>query len=122
MKLLKEQIGNKIDTVARQYKLEWDESIQRREHPYIDRLQKIKDLLFSKDSDQQQNGLKELESLLLSLHAWDGYFHFSFDQGDKYKDKFVDNFNNWNEWYTFLERIVSDTKEYLKQENININK
>jgi len=117
---LKEQIDHKIDTVLRQYELEWDESIQRRKHPYIKELQKIKDLLFSKDLNQQKKGLKGLESLLLSLRAWDDYFHFSFDSGDKYKDKFIDNFNNWNEWYEFLESIVSDAKEYLKQENIDI--
>jgi len=121
---LKEQIENKIDTVLRQYNSEggWWESRPLKEHPYATSLKEIREQLFSNNIKDKQEGLKRLESLLLSLRAWDDYFHFAFDDGDKYKDKFVDDFNNWNEWYTFLESIVSDAKEYIKQENIDINK
>ena len=120
---LKEQIENKIDTVLRQYDSEggWWESRPLKEHPYSTSLKEIREQLFSNNIKDKQEGLKRLESLLLSLRAWDNYFHYAFDYGDKYKDKFIDDFNNWNEWYAFLESIVSDAKEYLKQENIDID-
>jgi len=120
MKRLKEQIENKIDTVLRQYDSEggWWESRPLKEHPYSTSLKEIREQLFSNNIKDKQEGLKRLESLLLTLRAWeDRYNVFSKDD----KNTYVDNFNNFNEWYDFLKSIVSDAKEYLKQENIDID-
>ena len=119
MKRLKEQIENKIDAVLRQYELEGEkwESRPLQEHPYATTLKEIRDQLFSNNTKDKQEGLKGLESLLLSFRAWEMYLEYYDDQGgDEYKDKYVDNFNNWDEWYEFLKSIVSDAKEYIKQE------
>ena len=125
MKLLKKQIENKIDTVLRQYNSEggWWESRPLKEHPYATSLKEIREQLFSNNIKDKEEGLKRLESLLLSFRAWEMYLEYYDDQGgDKYKDRYVDNFNNWDEWYEFLKSIVFDAKEYIKQENIDIDK
>ncbi len=117
MKNLKEELEKKIDTVIRQYKLNWNVEIQFREHPYIEVLKEIEQELFSDDLNLKKKGLKRIadpNGLLLSYRAWeDGYSDTFSDQGDKYQDKFVDDFKNWDEWYGFLESIVEDAKEYV---------
>ena len=127
MRNLKEELEKKLDTVIRQYKLNWNVEIQLREHPYIEVLKEIEQELFSDDLNLKKKGLKRLSDpngLLLSYRAWeDGYYDTIFDQGDKYQDKFVDDFKNWDEWYSFLESIVEDAKEYVADyESKNTNK
>ena len=108
MKNLKEKLEKKIDTVFRQYKLQDTENV------YIEVLQEIEQELFSDDLNLKKKAVKGLESLLLSYRAWeDGYSDTFSDQGDKYQDKFVDDFKNWDEWYRFLESIVEDAKRYV---------
>lgn len=114
MKNLKEKLEKKIDTVIRQYDKERVPEFEYREHPYIPILEEIKQELFSDDLNLKKKAIKRLESLLLSYRAWeDKYGTFFSDQGDKYQDKFVDDFKNWDEWYGFLESIVEDAKEYV---------
>lgn len=113
MKQLKEQLEKKLNTVIRQYKLNWNVEIQLREHPYIEVLEEIEQELFSTDVNLKQKAIKGLKSLLLSYRAWeDGYSDTFSDQGDKYQNKFVDDFKNWGEWYDFLESIIVDAEEY----------
>ena len=117
-KELKQKLEKKIDTVLKQYEYNWNEEIQRREHPYIIKLKEIEKQLFSKNKDNCINAVKRLDSLLLSLRAWeDGYYDAFWDTSDKYKDKFVDGFNNWDEWYDFLKSIVEDAKKYCELSN-----
>lgn len=117
MKQLKKQLEKKLNTVIRQYKLNWNVEIQLREHPYIEVLEEIEQELFSTDINLMQKAIKGLKSLLLSYRAWeDGYSDTFSDQGDKYQDKFVDDFKNWDEWYEFLESIVADAEEYYNQQ------
>ena len=119
MKNLKEKLEKKINTVIRQYEFEWEGMIydERKEHPYIAKLLEIRKELFSTDINLMQKAIKGLKSLLLSYRAWeDGYYYTFSDQGDKYQDKFVDDFKNWGEWYEFLESIVADAEEYYNQQ------
>ncbi len=105
---LKEKLEKKIKTVFKQYKLQDEENV------YIEVLKEIEQELFSNDLNLKKKAIKGLESLLLSYRAWeDGYSDTFSDQGDKYQDKFVDDFKNWDEWYSFLESIVEDAKEYV---------
>ena len=117
MHKLKEKIAKNIDIVLRQYKLEnWDEE-RNGTHPYYLTLKKLEEEFISNDISKIKKGVKGFESLLLSYRAWeDGYHKYFADRGDKYKDKFIDNFNNWTKWYAFLESLVKDAKEYYKQQ------
>jgi len=104
---LEQQIKNKINTVIRQYELGVTSTV------YIPILREIEQEFFSDDLLLQEKGLKNIDELLLTRRAWGivgEYF-----TGEEYKDKFVDNFNNFNEWYQFLKDLVADTQEYHKQ-------
>jgi len=119
MENLKNKIEKGISTVIRQYELEgdiWNGMYHNNIHPYIPKLKKIREQLFSNDEEIMKQGLRGLENLLLSYRAWeDGYSSYFSDKDDTYKDKFVDNFNNWDEWYNFMESIVEDAKEYYNR-------
>jgi len=106
---LEQQIKNKINTVIRQYELGVTSTV------YIPTLREIEQDFFSDDLSLQEEGLKGLDDLLLTLRAWENYFEASSDHADKYKDMFVDSFNNFDEWYQFLEDLVADAQEYHKQ-------
>jgi len=106
---LEQQIKNKINTVIRQYELDGVATV------YIPILREIEQEFFSDDLLLQEKGLKGFDSLLLTLRAWENYFDAASDHGDKYKDMFVDSFNNFDEWYQFLEDLVADAQEYHKQ-------
>ncbi|WP_295421394.1 hypothetical protein [Sulfurovum sp.] len=127
MDKLKSQILLKADIVHRQNlitwagiqknKKMWDEVKKRLEPVYTQRMPKIIQDFFSDDLQLQEEGLKGFKGLLL-IRPWeniDDTFRNNNEQKDKYKDNFVDDFNNFLEFYNFLEGLVSDVEEYHRQ-------
>jgi hypothetical protein len=109
MKMTQKIIELKIDIVLKQYEL-------GNLTVYSPILKEITNNFFSNEQKLQEESLKRFSSLLLNLRAWeDTYFDIAFDNGDKYKDRFVDNFNNFSEFYDFLQGLVKDVEEYHQQ-------
>jgi len=104
---LEQQIKNKINTVIRQYELGVTSTV------YIPTLREIEQEFFSDDLSLQEEGLKGLDELLLTRRAWGIVGEYL--TGEEYKDKFVDNFNNFIEWNYFLDELVENAQEYHKQ-------
>ena len=101
---LKQQINHKLKMVICQYKLGGTTNI------YIPILQELQQEFFSDDLLLQQKGLKGLENLLLTRRVWGVLGEYL--EGDAYKDKFIDNFNNFVAWECFLDGLVADAVRY----------
>ena len=125
MNKLKEIILTKSDVIHRQYMLilknieenksVWDESKKRMHSIYAQKMPKIVEIFFSNNLLNQEDGLKAFKGLL-SLRQWDDNIDDTFrpnnENKDKYKDIFVDDFNNFSEFYQFLKDLVKDVEEY----------
>ena len=111
MENLKNRIEKGLDTVIRQFELMVSFKV------YIPKIKELENELFSNDKVKSKNGLKGIESLLSINRAWMEVISVDVlsDKGNTYKDKFVDNFNNWDEWYNFMENIVEDAKKYYAE-------
>lgn len=116
MQNLEKKIKNNLNLIKQQYLLKGNLKV------YISTLEEIEKKFFSNNLISQQEALEGFKSLLLSYRAWeDAYSDYFSDTGDKYKDKFVDGFNNWDEWYSFLENLVKDVEEYYKDKKDDKN-
>jgi hypothetical protein len=126
----KNNILRKSDIVRRQYLLTWkeiennkhiwNETKESLKHYYTERIPQIIEEFFSNNKELQEEGLKGYRGLLL-LRPWDNIddtFKKNNEKKDKYKDSFVDDFNNFSEFYEFLEDLVKDIEEYHKMRNI----
>jgi len=112
MNKLKEKIQNKIDTIIRQYNLAGNLKV------YIPILKEIENDFFFADKPLQEKSIQRLDSLLLTLRVWDSLddsFCKNNEQKDKYKDRFVDDFNNFVELYEFMVSLVKDVETYHHQ-------
>ncbi len=101
---LKEQISHKINMVLRQYNLIGGYD------PYSPKLLKLKEKLFSGNKELEKEALKGMKSLLLTIRAWDGYDY------SKNPDDFIDDFNDFEEFYVFLEGFIQDVEIYVKSD------
>ena len=107
---LKEKIEKKIDIVSRQYKLKGSLKV------YMPILKEIENNFFLNEKKLQEISIERFKSLLLSYRAWEDTYSYTFsNQTDKYKESFVDDFNNWSEWYSFLKSLIADVEEYHVQ-------
>lgn len=105
----KENIKNKLKKLIRQY-----EKMGHNEYgQYVKR--DIADF-FSEDTELQEKALKSIQSIL-SIRLWDGFGFTSHNPRylTYYKDEFIDNFNNFGEWYKFLQELVKDVEAYHKE-------
>ena len=101
---LKEQISHKIDMVLRQYNISGSKKV------YAPILLELKEKLFSGNKELEEEALKGMKSLLLTIRAWDGYDY------SKNPDDFIDDFNDFEEFYVFLEGFIQDVEIYVKSD------
>ena len=114
MNTLKETIEDKTNVVIRQNEMRWDEK-RRGLNILVQSVQQMEEELFSYDEVLQTKGLHGYRGLLL-LRPWDDIDDNSFGiinkNKDTFKDKYVDDFNNFSEFYEFLKGLVNDVEEY----------
>jgi hypothetical protein len=111
MSKLKDKIEKKIDVVLKQY-------MDSPQEVYAPTLKEIKKDFFSNDIKLQENSIARFKSLLLTFRAWEPLDYYFIGE---HKDKFVDDFNNVNEWYDFLESLVKDIEEYHDARRNNLD-
>jgi hypothetical protein len=114
--ITRESIEEKIDVLIRQLKKCGGEV-------YIDWIKKLQNDIFSNDDKVREITLKQVTSRsnFLNIRVWDD---LGIGPGVEnplyptyYKDSFVDDFNNFSEFYEFLEGLVKDIEEYHKIRN-----
>ena len=108
-KVLRESIIRKIDMILRQYNISGNMKV------YAPILLELKEKLFSGDHELEQEALKGMKSLLLTIRAWDGYDY------SKNPDDFIDDFNDFEELYSFLEDFIKDVERYVKSEKGDVS-
>jgi len=109
-KILRDTINRKIDMILRQYNISGNKKV------YAPTLLEFKEKLFSGDHELEQEALKGMKSLLLTIRAWDGYDY------SKNPDDFIDDFNDFNEWYFgFLADFIKDVERYVKSEKGDVS-
>lgn len=102
----KKEIIDKSDILIRQYKkMGWDESIVYEKKNIMD--------FFSNDINLQEGALKAMKGSL-NPRVWEsvGFTSHNPNYPMYYKDEFVDEFNNFSDFYGFLMQLVKDTEEY----------
>lgn len=121
MNTLKENIKYKTNIVIRQNEMRWDEK-RRGLNILVQSVQEIEEEFFSDDEVLQKKGLQGYQGLLL-LRPWEDIEDIPY-RGDKNKYRFVDNFNNFSEFYQFLKSLVKDAEEYhhARMNNLDNNK
>lgn len=113
MKTLKEAIEDKINVVVQQYEKSWD-SKRYGLHPSVALLRDREKKFFSDNRSMQEEGIKRFRGLL-SFRQWDDIddtLSKNNENKDKYKDRYVDDFNNFSEFYQFLKSLVEDVEAY----------
>jgi len=111
--MLKTKILDKISIIKKQYDLHWNEK-RYGIHPSIVLMEETKEKFFSENTDIQENGVYYFKGLL-SLRQWDDLddtLSKNNENKDKYKHWYVDDFNNFSEFYEFLEELVKDVEKY----------
>jgi len=117
--ITRESIEEKFDVLIRQLKKCGGEV-------YIDSTKKLENDIFSNDDKVRETALKQVASRsnFLNTRVWDD---LGVGPGVEnqlyptyYKDSFVDDFNNFSEFYEFLKGLVKDVEEYYKVKNYTI--
>ncbi len=127
MNELKDMILTKADVIHRQYmsilknieenKSVWDENKKRMQSVYAKKIPRIIEMFFSNNLLNQENGLKAFKGLL-SLRQWDDIddtLSKNNENKDKFKHRFIDDFNNFQEFYQVIKSLVKDAEEYHRR-------
>ena len=107
MNNLENKIKNAVNVVKRQYLLS-DMNV------YISGLEELEEEFFSDDENLKNEAAKHFKDLL-SLRQWDDIddtLSQNNENKDKFKHRFIDDFNNFQEFYQVIENLVKDVEEY----------
>lgn len=104
------KLEKSLDKITKQYQ-------KSKVNVYIPKHEENIRNFFSTDVELQKKGLKGIQQLL-NIRLWDEVLsltNMGSNYPNYYRDIFIDDFNNFDEWYTFLEKIVKEVEIYQNE-------